>query len=241
MSTYPFRTNKKATTVLQNLARRKAPVRMSHSFRGMLFTQDLLLESLESDQAYFKISHSCLAASLGDRIYLHSPTDDEMLSARVMEIDIQVGRLVLGDFTDVGRPWATRSHERVRPCKPIRVILRCDTCSLPTFLENISLVGVGLLAYKPAERGLEPRVGNPVKIEFELPILKGRLTLPGRLVNISYPGARLATIGINTFPNVEQARVLERYVTHRQAEIVDELEQAFKADLEPRSVQELYF
>jgi hypothetical protein len=241
MSVLPYRSKSDAVSLLQNLARHNAPLHMSHAFRGVLFTQELSLVSLSADHAMFKAARSHLATQLGDRIFLHSPDISEVLSARVIELDIQLGRLVLGDFAPTGRSWADRSHERVQPRQPIRVTLRCDACSLPTSLENLSLVGIGLLAYKPTERGLDPRVGVPVKIDFELPVARGRVSLPGRLANITYPGARLACLGINSFPNAEQARILERYITHRKAEIVDELDNSFIAAFEPQSVKELYF
>jgi len=119
--------------------------------------------------------------------------------------------------------------------------LRCNERSMSASLENISLIGVGLLAYKTAERGLEPREGSPVTVDFELPVMRGRISLRGRLVNVEYPCERLACLGVHTFPDMDQARVLERYVTHRKAEIVDELDTALNSAFEPRSVKELYF
>jgi hypothetical protein len=241
MSVLPYRSKSDAVSLLQILARHNAPLHMSHAYRGVLFTQELSLVSLSSDHAMFKAARCHLETQAGDRIFLHSPDISEVLSARVIELDIQLGRLVLGDFAPTGRSWADRSHDRVQPRQPIRVNLRCDSCTLPTSLENVSLVGIGLLAYKPTERGLDPRVNVPVKIDFELPVTRGRVSLPGRLANITYPGARLACLGINTFPNTEQARVLERYITQRKAEIVDELDNSFMAAFEPQSVKELYF
>jgi hypothetical protein len=241
MSVLTYRTQTDAVSLLQNLARQNAPLRMSRTFRGMLFTQDLSIVSLGSDRGLFKGARSRLATGLGDRIYLHGPGLREALSARVLEMDVQLGRFLLGEFVQTGRPWAERSQERVQPRRPIRVMLRCEEHSMPASLENISLIGVGLLAYKSAERGLDLRVGSQVTVDFELPVLRGRVSLPGRLVNVVYPGARLACLGVHTLLDMNQARVVERYVTHRKAEIVDELDSALNAAFEPRGVKELYF
>ncbi len=241
MSMFTERIQTDAVSLLQDLARQNVPLRMSRTFRGMLFTQDLALVSMGLDRALFKGARSRLAAGLGDRIYLHSPGLGEVLTARVLEMDVQLGRFMLGEFILTGRPWRERSQDRVQPRRPIRVILRCNEHSMSASLENISLIGVGLLAYKTAERGLEPREGCQVSVDFELPVMRGRISLPGRLVNVIYPGARLACLGVHTFPDMDQARVLERYVTHRKAEIVDELDSALNAAFEPRSVKELYF
>jgi hypothetical protein len=241
MSVLTDRIQTNTVSLLQDLARQNAPLRMSRTFRGMMFTQDLSLVSMGSDRALFKGARSRLAAGLGDRIYLHSPGLSEVISARVLELDVQLGRFLLGEFVQTGRPWGERSQDRVQPRRPIRVMLRCEDRAMPASLENLSLIGVGLLAYKTAERGLELRVSSAVTVDFELPVMRGRISLPGRLVNVIHPGARLACLGVHTYPDMDQARVLERYVTRRKAEIVDELDSAMNAAFEPRSVKELYF
>ncbi len=241
MSAYPYQTQVKNASNLDALLAPNLSVKLSRAFRGMLFTQELSFVSMELDRARFTISHGRLLVNPGDRIFLRSQTGAEVFSARVMKIDNYLGELVLCEFKSTGRSWATRSCERVQPYQPTRVVLRCKDCFLPTFLENLSLVGVGLLAYKPVERGMEPRIGHAVKVDFELPRVTGRFSLPGKLVNVSYPGASLAYIGVRIFPNAQQAHRLEQYITNRQGEIVNEIDQVIKASFGPPSVQDMYF
>jgi len=241
MSAYPYQTQVKNASNVESLFNHDIPVKLTRPFRGMLFTQELSFVSMELDQAQFTIAHGRLLTKPGDRIFLRCPSGNEVFSARVLELDNYLGRLILGEFKSLGRSWATRSHERVQPHQPTRVVLHCKDCFLPTFLENLSLAGVGLLAYKAVEHGLRPRIGHAVKVDFELPVARGRLSLPGKLVNVSYPGARLAYIGVQIFPNVQQARLLERYITNRQGEITNEIDQVIKASFGPPSVHDMYF
>ncbi len=241
MSTYPFKTQTKDTSNLEALFKPHLCVKVSRPFRGMLFTQELSFVSMELDQALFTISHGRLLADPGDQIFLRSPSGMEVFSAQVLELDNYLGRLILGDFKSMGRSWTPRSQERVQPHQPTRVMLRCKDCSLSTFLENLSLAGVGLLAYKPVERGLEPRIGHTVKVDFDLPVVHGHQSLPGKLVNVSYPGAHLAYLGVQIFPNAQQASLLERYITNRQSEIINEIDQVIEASFGPPSVHDLYF
>lgn len=241
MSAYPYQKQVKNGSNQESLFVPDLPITMSRPFRGMLFAQELSFVAMVSGRFHFTIARGQLLVNPGDRIFLRSYNGAEVFSARVMEIDNTRGRLELAELRPTGRSWATRSCERVQPHQPTRVMLRCKDCFLSTFLENISLVGVGLLAYKPVERGMEPRIGHAVKVEFELPRVSGRFSLPGKLVNVSYPGANLAYIGVHIFPNAQQAHRLEPYITNRQGEIVNEIDQVIKASFVPPSVHDMYF
>jgi hypothetical protein len=241
MSTATYRSASSAVSVLGNLARKKAPLAMSHPFHGMLLTQELLLLSIQPDQALVQAGRNWLAANPGERVYLHSSACKEVLTARVLGVNIQLGEMALGEFEDTGRPWIERMHERVQPRLPLRVFLQIGDQGLAASLENLSISGAGVLAYKLIERGIELHAGQPIKLDFELPMIGARLSLPARLVNVQNHGERFSSLGLNTFPNVDQVRALERYITRRKVEILDELDRSFNDVFEPQSVKELYF
>jgi hypothetical protein len=241
MSTLPFAQGPPARAMLGMMARQNQPVQLSHPFRGMLLTQEVGLVSLGANDATFQARRSKLCAALGGRVFLHSKELNETIAARVLDLNVQMGRLSLGEFELTGRPWTERVDERVQPRQPVRVALRCEQHTLPTFLENISANGVGLLIYKPQASGLELEKGQPVKLEFDLPGVRARLALSGRVANMIYPASHLALVGVQTFPSVEQARMVDRFIRSRLAEILDELDRVFAEALEPRSVKELYF
>jgi hypothetical protein len=223
------------------LARKKAPLTMSHPFRGMLLTQELLLLSIQANQALVQAGHNWLAANPGELVYLHSPACKEVLAARVLGINIQLGEMALGEFEETGRPWVERMYERVQPRQPLRATLQIGDRTLAASVQNLSLGGAGLMAYKLSEHGIELHIGPPLKMDFELPQIRARLSLPSRLVNVQNHGERFSILGLNTFSNVDQARALERYITRRKVEILDELDQSFNDAFEPQSVKELYF
>jgi hypothetical protein len=241
MVAQPYQSSSETAVLLKDLAQDNTKLFMSHPYRGLLFTEELSLIRLENEQALFKTGRSRGSVSLGDHIFLYNPLMKAVISAQVCALDIQLDRVVLCNFTVTGRQWCDRNNERVQPQHPVRVNLRCDDCTLSAFLQNISLEGVRLLTYKPAERGLDPRIGRPIKIEFELPVARGKISLAGRLANITLPGPRLALLGLHTFPTIEQSRVIERYITRRKAEILDELDGAIHESMELPSVKELYF
>lgn len=230
-----------ALTILGDLYARKAPLRMSHLYRGMLLTQDLSLVAFCPERVLARVQRSGLVAVPEDLVYLHSPVIEEVLGARVLDTDIRANQLELGNFICTERPWVDRGYERVQPCGPVRVILHVGESSLPVSLENISMIGAGLLIYKLAERGVEIRAGQPVRLDFSLPEVGINLALLGRVVYLLSPGGYITCLGINTYPNVEQARLLENYISQRKAQIRSELDLVFIEVFEPQSVKQLYF
>lgn len=241
MTSYPYQLQSINPSNLESLLKPNNKVKLTQPFKGMLFTQELAFISMELGQAFFTISHGRLLVNPGDRVFLRSSSGTEVFLARVVELDNYCGRLVLEEFKSLGRVWAMRSHDRVQPHQPTRVMLHCKDCFMPTFLENLSLDGVGLLAYKPIERGLEPRIGHAVKVDFDLPGMRRRLSLSGKLVNVIYPGAHVAYIGVQTYPSAQQAYLMEKYITNRKCEIIDEIDQVIHASFVPPNVHDMYF
>jgi hypothetical protein len=214
---------------------------MSHLYRGTLLTQDLSMIAFCPERVLARIQRSGLVAVPEDQVYLHSSVIEEVLGARVLDTDIRTNQLELGNFICTGRPWVDRGYERVRPCGPVRAILHVGENSLPVALEDISMIGAGLLIYKLAKRGVEIRPGQPVRLDFSLPEVGINLALPGRVANLLSPGGYITCLGINTYPNIEQARLLENYISQRKIEIRSEFDRIFVEAFEPQSVKQLYF
>lgn len=226
---------------LENMLKNNVLSRMSRSFRGMLLTQDLSFVAMKKDWALFLLSSNQVIANCGDSIFLHSPGGPEFVSARVIETNFYRGRLVLGEFEIPRRKWVPRSHERVQPYKHNRAILIGRNISIPVSLESLSLKGAGLLAYKPVERGFEPRIGLPIKMEFRLPIGHGLFILSGSLVSILHPRNGFVYMGVKTSPNLAQSRLLEYYIRIRKREIIDELNWAFSKTSGPPGDESIEF
>lgn len=241
MSTLPFHNTVDPVALLSSLARHQAPLSMSHPFHGVVLTQDLSLISLNPDSALVRVGRQWLATGPGERIYLHSPMVTEVLAARVMGINSQSGELSLGDFSLQERPWAERGHERVQPRLPIHATVRWNEQSFSAALEDFSVNGAGLLAYKLRERGMDLQVGQALKLDFDLHQPRTHLALPARLANIRYHGGHLACLGIVTYPTINQARSIGRFIEQRKVEILAELDEMYQQTFQPQSVKELYF
>lgn len=241
MTAHPYPSKTDALALLQPLSRRSVPLKMSFSFRGLQFTQEIALIQVAGSRAWFQAAHNRLILTLGARVVLHSPALKEMISAQVTNLNLTMGRLELGEMSRLGRAWVEHRYEEVQPRQPIRAVLHTGNFRLPVALEDLSIGGVGLLAYKPAEHGVVLQVGLAVKVEFDLLPVKTRFSLTGKVANLRAPAAHLTCVGVETYPTPQQARLLGQYIAQRKAEILDELNRVFHETLEPRSAKDLYF
>ena len=226
---------------LEALLKNNVMSKMSRSFRGALFTQDLSFVEMKKNWALFVIPVDRVIANSGDSVYLHSPEGPEIISARVLETDNFRGRLILGEFGFPERSWNSRRYERVQPHKHTRALLLCSNLSVTSSLESLSLNGVGLVAYRPFDEQLDEHMGDAVQVEFRLPITHGMFDLPGKLVHIHHLGTGFVNIRVQTEPNAAQANLLVTYIYNRKEEIERELHWAFRKTSGPSDRSDVEF
>jgi hypothetical protein len=149
--------------------------------------------------------------------------------------------LVLSGFAYVDIEWKKRQHERVQPKHPIYVTLHWKRKAVRVCMVNISVDGMGVLAYKLLERGMRIQPGSNVQLDFELLPEHKYTALKGTIIYLNTTGRFSAIIGIRLFPKAKEARFLEEYVAQREQEILVELNQAYWELSRPRGVESLYF
>jgi hypothetical protein len=100
---------------------------------------------------------------------------------------------------------------------------------------------MGVLAYKLFERGMRIQPGASTQLDFQLPPEDRYTSMRGTIVYMHKLDSLLVKLGIRLFPSASQARSLEKYITHRKDEIMEELDRAFYEMIRPRGVESLYF
>lgn len=228
-------------TILETLARGTAPLLMSRSYRGLLMTEPVQLLSHCAEEAHIQGPRVRVCARPGDQVFLHGESQEDAVSGKVLKIDILRCQMILGELSLTGQPWVERGHDRVCARQAVRVVLHCGGATLPGFLENLSIAGAGLLIYKPREHGMLLEVGQPGRIDFELPYGRIRLSMSGRVANLGFPSPHVACLGLHTFPTLDQTRHIDRFITRRKDEIIQEFERTTAEVFEPHSVMRQYF
>lgn len=148
---------------------------------------------------------------------------------------------MLSDFTYQDAEWKERQHERVRPKDPIYVALHWKKKEIRASIENVSLNGMGILAYKLIEKGLKIQPGSTIFLDFKLPPSYKYSGVKGTVAYLNSIGDYSVKLGIQLYPKASETQLLEKYIAHRKQEILDELDQLFYESYWRQGVQHLYF
>ncbi len=223
------------------LGQQNIAIKLTKSFRGLVLQQDVRVLEVNPGEAAFWITNIEMSAALDGEVYLHSQLFPKPVRAQIKSLDIRKGELILSDFAYSDIELDQRQCERVRPKKPTYVTLHWKGKAYRACVDNISVNGMGILAFKIFERGLSIQPGSKVQLEFQLSSDHIDMALKGTIVYINTIDGYLATIGVRLFPTALESRLLKKYIAPRKQEIMDELNQAYWELIKPRGVASLYF
>lgn len=231
-------------SAIEYLGQQNAALELTKSFRGMLVQQDVRVLEVNSDDedAAFRVTDIEMCAALDGEVHLHSQSFPKPVTAQLKSLNLSKGMLVLSDFAYTENEWKKRRHERVQPRRPTYVNLHCKDIEIRACMENISVKGIGVLAFKISEKGLNIEPGSNIQLDFKLPPDYKFTDLRGKVVYLNMRSEFSATIiGIQLFPKTKEARALRKYIAQRKQEILRELTQAYWELSQPRGVESLYF
>lgn len=228
-------------SLIQYLGHHNLALKMSTSYREMMLHQEISFLEAGKSSATFRATDVAMCAAMEGTVYLHNLLFPKPVGARVTHLDLNRGIFVLSNFSYVETEWRERQHERVRPRAPTYVNIHWRGKSLRTPMDNVSANGVGLLIYKLFERGFDIQPGTNIQLDFHLPPSHAFSALKGTVVYLRAIGGSLIKTGIQLFPKTKDAYSLEKYVSHRKREIIQELELAYCEMCKPRGVESLYF
>jgi hypothetical protein len=228
-------------SVIRYLGQQNETLELTKSYRGLVLQQDVKILEVTVDDATFRTTNLEMSAALKGNVYLHSQLFPKPVMAKLKNLDLKKGILVLSGFAYIDNQLKKRQHERVRPKHPAYVTLHWKTKAVRECIENISVNGMGVLAFKLLEKGMSIRPGSKIQLEFQLSPDHKYTGLKGTVIYVNSIDSYLTTIGIQLFPNIRETRLLEKYIAPRKQEILEELNQAYWELVKPKGVASLYF
>ena len=152
----------------------------------------------------------------------------EAVRARVVFFDLPSGALKLNDFSYVGSHFGDRKITRVQPDELLPVEIEAEGSLYSGQLLDVSLSGVGLyLAGEVLSCGQ--------MIQLTLPLPEGKISLPGKVLNMSEGGQGQVRYSVGFTRNAQEIAVVMRYIKDRRVEILDEVERMYKERTSPGS------
>ena len=228
-------------SVIRYLGQQNAALELTKSFRGLVLQQDVSILEVNPTDVAFRTTNIEMSAVLEGDVYLHSQLFPKPVMAQFKNLDLRKGMLVLSGFAYIDNEWKKRQHARVRPKHPTYVTLHWKRKAVRECMDNISVNGMGILAFKIFERGIRIQPGSNVRLDFQLSPDHKYMALKGTIIYVNTIGRYLTTIGIRLFPTAKESRLLENYIAPRKQEILEELNQAYRELIMPRGVESLYF
>jgi hypothetical protein len=216
------------------------PVTIASSYKGVLFNQIIHPLATSEDNVLFETPDPTLWFTLQETIYLHSPELHHTVSARVRQADFRAQRMQLTDFTFTDSPWQDRCNERVQPAAPLSVTVRTHHASFSGRLYDLSLRGLGLVAWQGNSPLPGLQVGMQADLRFQLSTSVD-LKIQGQIAWLRKYGRNWLHLGMRLLPTPRQQRLLEIYIRQRTREIQQELQRASLHAREPRPTHELFF
>lgn len=228
-------------SAIDSLASQNSWLKLTKPYQGLILSEDVKIITVNDQRAVFQVFDSKICAALMGCVHLHSPALPRTVKARIKDLCISEGMFALSDFTYLDSDWHNRLHERVQPKQPTYGFLRYKDFHFRAPLKNISVDGMGVLVSNPGDNEAEIQPNSTVNLDFQVTPEYGWTALKGRIVYLIEVTKSLLRLGIHLQPNAQQARKLEKYLTIRKKEIMEELDQTFLAAISPFGAECQYF
>jgi hypothetical protein len=228
-------------SILRSPGQQTPDIKLSANFKGVLLDQEITILEVGPNSAAFQGSNIKYCAGLEGMVFLQSSIFPCVVAARMANLDVTKGIILLSHFAYTKLEWKNSRSERVQPKEPAYALLRWNQGVLRFSIENISASGLEVLSNKINRQDLDIQPGTEVKLDFQIPPNYKYSNLEGEIIYLQPIGNRLVRAGIQLYPKADEAVSLVRLVEQRREEIMEELHQAYMVACRPRSAACLFF
>ncbi len=200
-------------------------------YKGIPITSTTTIRYLNEEKGLVEVQanyYQIVASKFQKEIFLLEPKTNKTFKAYISEVFPEEKVLELYNIEKVNRKAAKRNYIRVQPHKDIIVNITKNSQNFETKMYDISLRGTALIS--PNKLPLE--VGDIVNISFILDIEKPYyFNLQAELKSISKLNNATFRYHFYFEPNPKDEKILEKYITQREKEIIKELQIFLKKEL----------
>lgn len=215
--------------IFSNLVSTKKPVTMYNTYHGLPFVCDADILALDQGKVTTKVlSYQAVSMAMEGRTYLRSSSLPETILANVVEVDFKKKQAVLSSFSGAGYAVGKRVLARVQPGNSLEAVIYDGRQRIRGTIADISVDGMCIFTFFAFLYGQNFRNNKEVFINFKTPCTETVVRVKGIITNLTGDeGSYLHRMGLKIYPSPEIKPLLEDYIAHRQAELIDELEQTY--------------
>jgi hypothetical protein len=213
----------------ENLVLEKRPIKLLNTYRGLPLDTDVSILRIEEGKITTSVlSYHAVCMALTGQTYLYTNRLPETLKASVIKVDFKKKQAVLNDFTGTGQLIGKRRLARVEPSEALEVQIYDGKQHIGGKIINISSEGMCIVAYFANLYGLKFQNDMKVLIDFKTPGAKKTMRAIGIISYISSTeGLALHRLGFKITPAPEIKPLLDEYISRRQIELMNEMEQKY--------------
>jgi hypothetical protein len=200
-------------------------------YKGIPITSTTTIRSVNEEKGTIEVKanyYQIIASKFQKEIFLLEPKTNKTFKANISRIYPEKRILELYNIEKINRKTSKRNYVRVQPHEDIVVTVTKNSQSFETKMYDISLRGTALISLSK----LPLEVGDIVNISFVLDFdniyyfnLQSEIKSISKLNNATY------RYHLYFEPNSKDEKVLERYITKREKEIIKELQIFLKKEL----------
>jgi hypothetical protein len=208
--------------IIIDLARQNIALTLWQNYKGLEFCQDVTVLNVCPRYAIFNTSCADRFLEVGKMVYLQSAGLERPLRATVVGKNSLRSRIILSSFRFSTHAWIHRATPRVQPDRPIYAAMSCGSHEITARLIDIQANGIAVVANT---NSLEQAVVNPGAVMhagFQLLPELSLKKVSGMVQNMSVFNPSLTRIGIRLEAGPGLTLVLQKYILHRQEEILRE-------------------
>jgi hypothetical protein len=223
--------NGNQVSYFRDLAARRGSLRLVNTYHGIPVIHSAVIQSFEHKKAIFEVHpRQAVCLKYEGKTYLIPENGAQPLEARCKSVSMLHNRVELAIIGLASGSVGKRLAVRVQPETPIEVLLDSGEKQMIGKLTDLSASGMGISELNTHVYGsVTWGVGQEVWVELRLPLSEEDLRLRGTLTNLtSLEGAAVKNIGIAFTVEGQTREMLQRYISQRQTEMLEQLDREYE-------------
>jgi hypothetical protein len=212
---------------LKQIAQAQQSLMLLNEYKGVPVSYEASIRGIEAAAATFNVhKYQAVCLTLEGETTIQSKPLSLAVRARVTAVDVVQGTATLTDFRAAVYTVARRLAIRVKTNPPVSVEVLIADQSMWGWLENLSLIGLGI--YLPRAQIMHDpqdvfQKDMGLRIRLHPPTEEAPIELVGKVAH-GTPQQGTYRLGINLSADAEAQRAIEGYIARRQAAIAHELQ-----------------
>lgn len=228
---------------LSNILGKETVLDVEIPMRGLLVKESIVVSDysrnfLEAQSS--NISHFC-TGSINTPLFIKVRGLSKIVVGRMTDLLAYKGKLRLNDFRILNQSWIDRNCERMQPKQPTYVTLMNGKNQIRANLFDLSRTGAGLFISKAPEEDATEMYDMNIIMVVRIPPRNTTCKIPGKIAQVHNISNELVRLGLTLSPVKADCRILEKYLTERKREILDEAFNNYRELLNYRETKDLYF